>query len=183
MRGRGFRRSLSKKDVAPTGNVLSSSRVLLREIPAGEMRPLLKRDRHQPYQWAEGYPTEGTLIAGKAYMRQIDEKRWRPGFGMYQIVRRSDRTIIGDSGFLSAPDPQGRVALGYGLAPSARGHGYATEALIALTRWALDQPGIVVVTADTSHDNVKSQAVMERAGFREVRSDEELRYYEARRPD
>ncbi len=181
LRPRSVRRSLGEQDDAPIPTVLYSSRVLLREIPYSEMLPLLGRDQRQPYQWADGYPTEGTLIAGEAYMRQIDAKRCRTGFGMYQIIRQSDRTVIGDIGFLSAPDAEGEVGLGFGLAASARGQGYATEALITLTGWALNQPGVVAVLADTCHDHLKSQAVMERAGFREVGNDKELRHYEARR--
>jgi uncharacterized protein YbdZ (MbtH family)/RimJ/RimL family protein N-acetyltransferase len=179
MRPRSVRRSLGQDD-APAPTVLYSSRVLLREIPSLELRPLLEHDRRQVYQWSMDYPTEGTLIAGKEYLRQIDSGLWRPGFGMYQTIRRSDRTVIGDIGFLSAPDAEGRVGVGFGLAPSARGGGYATEALATLSQWALNQPGVAVVLADTSHENVKSHAVMQRAGFRGVRKDKKLHYYEAR---
>ena len=37
--------------------------------------------------------------------------------------------MIGAAGFTGQPDETGAVRVGYGLAESARGHGYATEAL------------------------------------------------------
>ena len=40
--------------------------------------------------------------------------------------------MIGAAGFQGPPDDTGAVRVGYGLAESARGHGYATEALRAL---------------------------------------------------
>jgi RimJ/RimL family protein N-acetyltransferase len=69
------------------------------------------------------------------------------------------------------------VTVGYGLAAGARGNGYATEALRALVAWALAQPGVVRVEADTTHANFPSQRVMERAGMRLVDRNEQLRFY------
>ena len=160
-------------------NVIEAERVLLREVSPVEAQALVDGHRPDTYAWAEGYPVEGTLDASRMLLRQAASRQWRPGFGMYQIIRRRDMTVVGDIGFHSAPDARGRVAVGYGLAPSARGEGYATEALVALTRWALAQPEVRLVVADTTHGNVASQAVMRRAGFRHVRDDRELRYYEA----
>jgi RimJ/RimL family protein N-acetyltransferase len=53
-------------------------------------------------------------------------------FGYYWITQRSDERAIGGSASKGAPE-NGVVEVGYGLAPSARGHGYAAEALSALT--------------------------------------------------
>jgi RimJ/RimL family protein N-acetyltransferase len=63
------------------------------------------------------------------------------------------------------------------LAPSARGHGYATEAVIALLTVAAER-GIVRVIADTTLDNIASQRTLIRAGFRLVTTDAELHHYE-----
>ena len=55
-------------------------------------------------------------------------------YGTYEIIRRADGAVIGAAGFYGPPDDTGAVRVGYGLAESARGHGYATEALRALLR-------------------------------------------------
>jgi RimJ/RimL family protein N-acetyltransferase len=70
------------------------------------------------------------------------------------------------------------VKIGYGVAPSARGHGYAAEAVLALVAIAAER-GLVKVMADTTLDNIASQRTLVRAGFRLVGSDDGFHYYEA----
>ena len=65
-------------------------------------------------------------------------RRISPPFGYYRITRLADGRAIGGLGFKGQPDG-GCVEIGYGLAPSARGHGYAAEAVIALLTVAADQ--------------------------------------------
>ena len=43
--------------------------------------------------------------------------------------------------------------------------------------WALAQPQVAVVEADTTHANLPSQRVMERAGMRLYDRSEQLRFY------
>jgi RimJ/RimL family protein N-acetyltransferase len=80
------------------------------------------------------------------------------------------------SAFKGQPE-DGSVEIGYGLTPSGRGHGYATEAVIALLAVAADH-GVSRVIADTTLDNIASQRTLVRAGFRLVSSNAELPYYE-----
>ena len=88
----------------------------------------------------------------------------------------ADGRAIGGIGFKGQPDG-GCVEIGYGLAPSARGHGYAAEAVIALLAIAADH-GLSRVIADTTLDNIASQRTLIQAGFRLVRTDAEGHYYE-----
>ena len=64
-----------------------------------------------------------------------------------------------------------------GLVPSARGHGYAAEAVVALLAMAADH-GLSTVFADTALDNVASQRTLIRAGFRLISTDAALHHYE-----
>ena len=59
----------------------------------------------------------------------------------------------------------GSVEIGYGIAEESRGHGYATEAVDAVTAWALKQPGVCRVDAETDPVNRASQRVLEKCGF------------------
>jgi len=88
-----------------------------------------------------------------------------------------DGRAVGGIGFKGQPDG-GCVEIGYGLAPSARGHGYAAEAVGAVLRVAADH-GLSKVIADTTLDNIASQRTLIRAGFRLVGTDGELHYNEA----
>jgi len=115
--------------------------------------------------WADGYPTEGSLACATSVMVAIDESRSDP-FGAFCIVRNDDRTTIGDTLFHGPPDDRGIVDIGYGLVPSARGHGYATIAVVAMITWAFGHAGVCRVTANTTDDNVGSVALMQRAGMK-----------------
>ena len=160
------------------GNRILTERLCLRQLEVEEGRALLEGRADQARPWANGYPIQGTLIAVQAFVRAV-EGGARPGpFGVYQLVRSADGAVVGDIGFHGPPGPKGAVTVGYGLATSTRGRGYATEALRALLGWALEQPEVRRVEADTTHANVPSQRVMERAGMRLVGHDEQLRYYQ-----
>ena len=74
--------------------------------------------------------------------------------------------------------------MGWWLRATATGHGYATEAVRALSELAFDH-GIERVEAHTDPDNAPSRALAERAGFvlEEIRQDVHDRPDGARRPD
>jgi RimJ/RimL family protein N-acetyltransferase len=82
----------------------------------------------------------------------------------------------GGIGFKGRPEGGG-VEIGYGLAPSARGHGYAAEAVVALLGLAANH-GLSRVIADATVDNLASQRTLLQAGFDLVASDGELHRYE-----
>jgi ribosomal-protein-alanine N-acetyltransferase len=57
------------------------------------------------------------------------------------------------------------VGLGYVIAHSHQGNGYATEATRAIIHWAFQQPTIYRVNASTDVENIASQKVLEKAGM------------------
>jgi len=126
--------------------------------------------------WADDFPFEGDIGAVGGFLRATAALGEQRPFGFYRITRISDGRAIGGIGFKGQPDG-GCAEIGYGLAPSARGHGYAAEAAVALLRVAADL-GLVKVIADTTLDNIASQRTLVRAGFRLVKTDTELNYYE-----
>ena len=158
-------------------NQIKTERLWLRQIDTGETRDLIDGIPTPDRPWIKGYPIEGTLVAAEALLRTVSAGIDPGPYGMYQLVRQDDSLVVGDIGFHAPPDSLGSVTVGYGLAPHARGHGYATEALQALMVWALDQPGVSRVEADTAHGNKKSQGVMERAGMRLIGRNAQLRFY------
>jgi len=95
-------------------------------------------------------------------------------FTLYQIRETATGEAIGGTGFFGLPDTHGVVTLGYGLVPSARGKGYATEAVIGMLKIA-QTGGALIVAADTSIDNDASVNVLRKTGFVEVdRTDKEI---------
>jgi RimJ/RimL family protein N-acetyltransferase len=158
-------------------NQIKTERLWLRQLDTGETRDLLDGRPTAERPWISGYPIEGTLVAAEAFLRTVRAGVDPGPYGMYQLVRQEDSLVVGDIGFHAPPDSGGSVTVGYGLAPRARGKGYATEALQALIGWALDQPSVRRVEADTAHGNLASQRVMERAGMRLIGRSDQLRFY------
>ena len=127
--------------------------------------------------WAADFPGEGDVMAVTAFLRRTAVHGEQHPFGFYRITRASDGQAIGGIGFKGQPD-YGSVEIGYGLAPSARGLGYAAEAVTALltvaTRYGLDR-----VVAETDRANIASQRTLERAGFTRRRNEADGYSYEA----
>jgi RimJ/RimL family protein N-acetyltransferase len=78
------------------------------------------------------------------------------------------RRIIGTAGFHAPPDEHGRVEIGYRVEAEHRRQGVATEVVRALFDWAHREHGVTRFRAATAPDNVASQAVLARFGFRKV---------------
>jgi RimJ/RimL family protein N-acetyltransferase len=76
------------------------------------------------------------------------------------IVVRETRTIVGSISFHGAPDANGMVEIGLGIAPEQQGRGYATEALIGMWDWAALQPDVKTLRYTVSPDNVASQKII-----------------------
>lgn len=80
------------------------------------------------------------------------------------FIERKDGSHVGDLCFKGF-QPDGSVEIGYGIEKESRGRGYATEAVNAVTAWALKQPGVCRVDAETEPMNRASQRVLEKCGF------------------
>jgi [ribosomal protein S5]-alanine N-acetyltransferase len=88
---------------------------------------------------------------------------WRHGFF---VVDREERVVIGTAGFKGPPDADGMVEIAYGIVPSFEGRGYATEAAMALVRFAFDTPEVTLVRAHTLPEANASTRVLTKCGFR-----------------
>jgi RimJ/RimL family protein N-acetyltransferase len=155
---------------------IRTSRLQLHAIDAAEAERIVARRAGPADAWADDFPFEGDVGAVGALLRATASPGEQRPFGYYRITRLSDGRAVGGVGFKGQPDG-GRVEIGYGLAPSARGDGYAAEAVVALLTVAADH-GLSRVIADTLLSNIASQRTLIRAGFRLVSADAELHRYE-----
>jgi RimJ/RimL family protein N-acetyltransferase len=78
------------------------------------------------------------------------------------------RRVIGSAGFHGPPDDEGRIEVGYRVEPEYRRRGVATEVVRALFDWANREHGVTRFRAATAPDNLASQAVLARFGFRQA---------------
>jgi RimJ/RimL family protein N-acetyltransferase len=153
-----------------------TSRLQLHAIDVAEAERIVARSAGPTDAWADDFPFEGDVGAVGGFLRATTALGEQRPFGYYRITRLSDGRAVGGIGFKGQPDG-GCVEIGYGLAPSARGHGYAAEAVIALLTVAADH-GLFKVIADTTLDNIASQRTLIRAGFRLVSTEAVLHQYE-----
>ena len=155
---------------------ITTSRLQLHPIDVAEGERIAARSAGPDDAWADDFPFEGDVGAVGGFLRATARGEQRP-FGFYRITRLADGRAIGGIGFKGQPE-DGCVEIGYGLVPSARGNGYAAEAVVALLAIAADH-GVSKVIADTTLDNIASQRALIRAGFRLVGTVGELHYFEA----
>ena len=93
-------------------------------------------------------------------------------FTEFLIVLKENSHIIGSIDYKYVPR-DGVTEVGYGMNPAYTGHGYMTEALKGFLEFGKSL-GIRTVRADTKADNIKSQNVLKRCGFRFLREDTNL---------
>ena len=92
---------------------------------------------------------------------RIDEQGW----GLWAVQRRDTGALAGFTGLAVPRHPlpfQPCVEVGWRLARSAWGHGFATEAAREALRVAFDELGLTEVVSFTAVANLRSRAVMER---------------------
>ncbi len=125
-------------------------------------------------RWIAAVPVPYTLDDARTFVGL--DAVWRAQGAALTVAVEADGRYVGSAGVTFGRGTLG-PEIGYWIAADARGHGYATEALRAIVDWALAQPGVVRVEADTTHANFPSQRVMERAGMRLYDRNDQLRFY------
>jgi len=156
---------------------LFTPRLVLHPVDVAEGERIATRNAGDGDRWAADFPQQGDIMSVTAFLRRTaDDGEQRP-FGFYRISRASDGAAIGGLGFKGKPE-DGRVEIGYGLAPSARGNGYAAEAVTALLVVATGH-GVDRVVAATDPANTASQRTLERAGFTRQGNEGDQYSYEA----
>ncbi|GGB77699.1 hypothetical protein N798_03530 [Knoellia flava TL1] len=155
---------------------LRTPRLVLHPVDVAEGQRITARSVGDDDLWAPDFPTAGDVMSVTAYLRRTADHGEQRPFGFYRITRSSDGLAIGGIGFKGQPE-DGSVEIGYGLAPSARGNGYAAEAATALVEVATAH-GLDRVVADTDRANIASQRTLERAGFTRRRDEADACFYE-----
>jgi RimJ/RimL family protein N-acetyltransferase len=152
--------------------VLPSARLTLQGVtPASALDLVSGGDGG--FEWLGDGPYEGTREAAGMVVKAYEGGTHRPEFGLFALVRREDGRAVGGMGFHGVPDEEGRAEVGYDLVEDARGHGYATEALVALSEWSLARDDVHTLCATIEPANAPSQRVVARAGFTRAAGEEE----------
>jgi ribosomal-protein-alanine N-acetyltransferase len=119
----------------------------------------------------EGWPDEHDANFLRYRQRQLERApQAEPWLVRAVILREPVRAMIGHAGFHGQPGVNGKqdpraVELGYTIFGPYRGHGYATEAALALMDWAREQKGVSRFIASVAPANDPSLAIVRKLGF------------------
>lgn len=132
---------------------IQTPRLILHSAAEAEMRSFIARQ-----QIPELKAAYEEMLAG--CLQHTNQWEW---YAIW-MIELSDGTHVGELCFKGIAE-NGQTEIGYGISAEFQGRGYATEAAAAAVSWALDQPGITGVTAETEADNTASLRVLEKCGF------------------
>ena len=113
--------------------------------------------------WAPDYPSEGDVVVSGLVVTAGSSYDATGEVGLLQIRRLDSGAAIGGVGFLGGVR-DGEAEIGYGLAESARGQGFAREAVAAVVAHAFLH-GVDRVTALTEPSNEPSQRLLRSLDF------------------
>jgi RimJ/RimL family protein N-acetyltransferase len=117
--------------------------------------------------WAMSEPSAVEMLEERLglFAQQFDDgEQW-----LFAIWSGSAGRLLGGAG-LHPRIGEGGLEMGYWLQADATGQGFMTEAADALTRLALQQPGIERVQIRCDPENIASAAVPRRLGYRHLRT-------------
>ncbi|WP_067280956.1 GNAT family N-acetyltransferase [Mitsuaria sp. 7] len=105
---------------------------------------------------------EATTLLMKQSRLTLEE----PGWLMLAIEDAKSGRVVGEVGAYRSAEHMDRGNVGWWLHPAHRGQGLATEAVSAFIDWCFGDLGLTLVDASSLAANVRSWALMERAGMR-----------------
>jgi RimJ/RimL family protein N-acetyltransferase len=146
--------------------ILTTRRLILREFVAEDWAPVLDYQSDPRYLRYYGW-TERTEADARAFVQrfldwQVEQPRLR--FQLAVTLAKAGR-LIGNCGVRL--DRAGALVgeLGYEIAPTYWGLGYATEAARAMVRFGFEELGLHRSWGHTVAENIASRRVMEKLGM------------------
>ena len=134
--------------------LVETERLSLYPLSDAEMEALIEKESDAELKQAYTEMLDACVVA----------PRDRVFSAVWVLKRREDGAIVGDLSFKGLGD-DGAVEIGYGTYEPYRNRGYMTEAVKAMTRWALEQGCVKRVEAEVVESNAASKRVLEKAFF------------------
>ena len=109
---------------------------------------------------------DAAMVISDIWMAEYE----RVGYGRYALIHKEDQKVIGFCGVkfdihANAPD------LGYRILPKYWGQGLATEAVISALKYARDVLCLDKIIAEAVDENIASNKILLKLGFKKVGSD------------
>ena len=144
---------------------LTDGTVILRRYEKSDIRCVEEGSHDPDIPTGTTVPATFTVDEGLAWI----ERQWgrhEEGEGLSLAIADADTNeALGNINLLFRRQP-GSVEIGYWLIERVRGSGLGSRAVALLAHWAVVDCGLARVEALVLPDNVASQRVLEKAGFR-----------------
>jgi RimJ/RimL family protein N-acetyltransferase len=145
---------------------LSTSRLRLRRWQVADREPFAAMNADPVVM--EFFPDRLTREQSEDLIEKIEAGFEANGFGLWALEVQATGEFVGFTG-LAKPTFDAHftpaVEVGWRLARSAWGKGYATEAARAAIAYGFEEAGLVEIVSFTTATNMRSRAVMERIGM------------------
>jgi RimJ/RimL family protein N-acetyltransferase len=144
---------------------LRTERLALRQWRESDLEPWAAMNADPEVR--EHFPGLLTREQSAASMARFQADLDQRGYGWWAVEVLATGEFIGFTGLDPVDEdmPFTGVEIGWRLARSAWGHGYATEAALASLAFGFDTLALSEIVAVTATTNLRSQAVMRRIGM------------------
>ena len=145
---------------------LITERLFLRQFQTTDREPMYRIFCDPDVlRFSDGVKTKEWV---QAWLETCLERYQTWGFGPYAVVRQGNQDVIGYCGLFFFPDLDGKAEteIGYRLARSTWGQGYATEAACAVRDYAFTTLGMKRLIAMIDPSNLASIRVAEKIGMK-----------------
>jgi RimJ/RimL family protein N-acetyltransferase len=160
----------------------------LRLLDESDAEAIVSGQCPEGFAAASDYPAQEDRVAAGLFLERLAAGVDPRPYGAFAVcvvpgdeASKADPSVaellVGGIGFHGPPDEQGRVEIGYGIVPSQRRKGLATQALRLLVEHAQGL-GASTLSAETEVDNEGSQGVLTKVGFARFAEDERTAWFE-----
>jgi RimJ/RimL family protein N-acetyltransferase len=151
----------------PTAVYIETNRLILRDWRDADAVPFAALNADPRVM--EFYPKSLTPAESAAAMARIRDFLGRHGYGLYAAEEKSSGTFLGYIGLSPVPFQAPftpAIEIGWRLARTAWGNGYATEGARAVLVDAFARLNLPLLVSFTAEWNTPSRRVMEKIGMR-----------------
>ena len=147
---------------------LETRSLLLRPFAPSDVAPMLamsQEDCARKWLPSQVYRDEAHAASAVDWLiRQFDlQTTPKTNAFVFGVADKATARLIGHVGLSPLFDG---VEIGFGIATSEQGKGYATEAVSTACAWGFERFSLLVILGVTDAENVASQRVLRRCGFR-----------------
>lgn len=154
------------RDAPPFEQLVTQRLVLRRSVPEDAATISAYRSDPDIHRYQGWERTDAAGISAEIQAMASRAPGEPGGWVQLSVLEREGGRLVGDVGLSPADGEPGVLKIGYTMAPTSQGKGYATEAVGAMVAYAFDVLGAEVVRAYASAANLASIRVAEKVGLK-----------------